>query len=517
MRQIVKLSPTGKINRRDLVTDIEDTQVLSRENLAVIGSKNLKVKKLPGSDRFNSTNAGNGPIVWAHRYYNTTPVARTFFFAQGILYYIDENGNVTTLLSIFSPNAYPCSANMRVTSNDILFFSEGVNTGMYSYDGNNGNNFQKEIAVTLNFVGMISWLDRLWGFEENSEILYFSKNLVPTNFTDSTDAGQITIGAKRGSKIQAIALLNETLYIFKNDSIWEISGKTPSEFVVSEISTNLGLAARRSLVKVESALVGFMSDYELHEFNGTQQTKLLSYDVALSGDLTKDLNPIVNFTSTARLDQICAIYHNFLYRMSFVEHTDSSSTQNKMEYCFSTINQVDFFTRGNNVSCYLAYNRPPDPKTLITGRSDAGYLMKQYNGLNWDNQATSPVMSILTQTKFYGLDEPRNIRVRRYWANFGVLGAANLPIRMFIDTRNATSDSTQDELITSGEYNSLAGIRINKQTAITSRQIPRHNNSKCLNFSFKIEETLNNRDTQFSSLYAEIITKNVKRNQRVGV
>ena len=513
-RNIIRIEPIEKINRRDLVTDIGDKQVLSRENLAVIGSKNMKVKKLPGSSRLNATAVDStGPITWIHRYYNTTPVARTFFFSQGKLYYTDENGNTSELLTLFSTNAYPSSVEMRVTGNDVLYFSEGNNTGMYSYNGNNGNNFQLESAVTLNFVGMISWLDRLWGFEENSEVINFSKNLVPTNFTDSTDAGQITIGASRGSKIMAIALLNETLYIFKNDSIWEVAGRTPSEFTVNQIVTNLGLAARRSLVKVESALIGFMSDYELHEFNGTQQTKLLTYDVALYGDLTKDLNPIVN---VSRLDQICAAYHNYIYRMAFCA-MDSSTIRNDMEYCRSSINEIDFFTRGNSVSAYCVYDRPPDRKELITGRSDTGRLMRQYQGLNWDNDAAGATMSIKTQTKFYGSPEPQNFRVRRYWGNFGVLGARNLPIKMFIDARNANSDSTSDELITQGETKSMAMIRINSQLAITSRQIPRHNNSKCQNFSLMIDQNLSDIDLEFSSFNVEVIQKNIKRSQKVGV
>ena len=511
---ITPIKPTGKINRRNLVTDIEDTEVLSRENLSVIGTKNFIIKKIPGSSRLNATSVGSSPITWQHRYYNTSQVQRTFFFSGGYLYYSDENGNTTQLLGIFSPNAYPCSVEMRVTGNDVLYFSEGVNTGMYSYDGNNGNNFQKEINVELNFVGMVSFLDRLWGFEENSEVIHFSKNLDPTNFTDSTDSGEITIGAKRGSKINGIALLNETLYIFKTDSIWEISGKTPSEFVVSEIVTNLGLSARRSLVKVESALVGYMSDYELHEFNGTQQTKLLTYDVALFGDLTKDLIQIVN---TFRLDQICAVYHNFIYRMAFCA-IDSSAVQNDMEYCFSTINQIDFFTRGNKISSYCVWDRQPDQKQLVTGRSDIGYLMRQYQGLNWDNDATAPTMSIKTQTKFVGLEEPRNVRVKKVWGNFGVLGAQNIGIRMFIDSRQATSTSTSDELATRGETTSFMAMTLSNQSAITSRQITRHANSKCQNFSLKIEEEINNRDFEFTSFYAEIITtKNIKRSQKVGM
>jgi hypothetical protein len=513
--EIVRINPTGRINRRAITTELPSDQVLKRENFYVTGQKPyLKVKKFAGSDRYNSNSVGSLPVVWASRYYTKANKRKNFFFSGGTLYHIDDLGNTSSLITTFSPTAYPVSVEMRVSDVDILYFMEGVNTGMYSHDGNDSNVFTKETAVTLNPVGAVSWLDRMWVFEEDSEDLYFSKNLEPTNFTDSTDAGIITIGAKRGSKIQQIVVYKETLFIFKTDSIWAIQGKTPSEFSVVEVHPTMGLAARRSLVATSSVLMGYMSDYEVYSFAGTQESmKLLTYDIGLSGGLVntnENLLPIVN---TDRLEQICATYHNFLYRMSF---TESGQTQNKMEYIFNTINETDAFTRGNNVSCYLVYDRQPDHKELVTGRSDAGYLMHQYRGLNYDNQATGANMRLLHQTSFYGLEGPRNFRIRRYWGNFGVLGAYPLPIRMLTDARTALSDSTSDQLDTQGETKTVAGLRIQSQSAVTSRQIPRHGNAKCQSFSLLIDETLSGFDTEFSSFDIEIIGKNLKRNRKVA-
>ena len=382
---------------------------------------------------------------------------------------------------------------------------------MYSHDGNLSNNFRIETAVTRNFVWMVSFLDRMFAFEEDSEDLYFSANLVPTDFTNSTDAGLITIGAKGGSKIQAIAILNETLYIFKNDSIYVLQGRTPSEFTVREVATDIGLGARYSLVNVEGGLIGLMSDFELWSFQGDRASmKLLTYEVALGGDLTKDLLPIIN---RDRLSQVRAVYHNFIYRLAFVE---DGQIQAQMEYCLNRVNDTDFFTRGNNIGCYLKYSKSPDKNELVTGRSDIGFMMRQYQGLNWDNQATTPVMGYKTQTKFVGLDEPRNFRVRRYWLNAGVLGREAVPIRMYIDARNAVSDAISEDFDVYGESKSpITAMTIASQSAITSRNIPRWNNAKCQNFSLEVtEDNKNNKEIQFASISAELIlTKNLKRSR----
>lgn len=516
MSKIIQILPVGRINRRDLVSEIDDDQVLSRENFAVIGSKNKKLKKLPGSDRFNSSSFTAGPTVWGYRYYTKSNKRKTFFFNQGdgSIYHISDAGVLTQDVSIFSHITYPCAEEMRVSGVDQLFFSEGVNTGMYSYDGNDSNHFIKETSVTLNFVGMVSWLDRMWGFEEDSEDLYFSANLNPTDYTNSTDAGMMTIGAKRGSKIQQIIVDNETLYIFKEDGIYYLDGKSPYEFAVRELTTELGLVARRSLKKVESGMVFLASDYEFYSFGGTQNSlKMLTYDLSIGGDRTKDLVPIIN---RDRMEPVCATYHNKIYRCSFCEN---GQVTNNLEYCFSSINETDWLTRDNNVSCYIPYTRHPDLQELVTGRSDAGYLMYQYRGLNWDNQATSPTMPIKIQTKFIGYEEPRNLRVKRVWINTGsALGSLGIPVKIQLDSRLAESSMSSNTFPTQGETKNLTNsIKINNQSVISSRQIMQHNASKGQNFSLLIDENINNRDFEFSSFGAEVISKNVKRSEKIGV
>lgn len=513
MSQLVKYSPTGKIDRRSKIDEMDEDAVMSRENLAIIGTKNKKIKKIPGSDRYNSSNFNTFPSTWAVRYYTKANLRKNFFFSQGSLNLIDDQGNVTALMpNAFLPSAYPCSFEMRVSGGDILFFSEGYNTGMYSYDGNANNQFNKEPSVTLNPVGMVNWLDRAWVFEEDSEVLNFSVNLNPVNFTDATDAGAIVIGAKRGSKIQQIIVFNEVLYVFKTDSVWVIRGRTPSDFAVYQVVDGLGLAARRSLINTDNAIMGLMSDYEVHSFQSSVfDTTLLTYDLALGGDLTKDLIPIIN---RDRMEQVCAVYHNLIYRLSFVENGD---TVNKMEYCYSKSNGMEWITRGANISCYLKYDRFPDYPELITGRSDDGFLMYQYRGLNWDNQAANPTMPIKMQTKFYGLKQARNMRVKRFWLNGTVLGARDLNVNMYIDGRNALSDATTDSFNTLGEEKNITNnVRIVSQAIFTSRMIPKHNNSNCQNFSLEINENINNRDLEFSSVEAEIIVKSLKRSIKVG-
>lgn len=515
MNNIVRIVPTGRINRRDKPDMIDDDQVLSRENLMVIGSKNKYVRKVSGSDRLNSVSVGANGINHAFRYYTKLNFRKSFMFSNGILYSIDDLGNTTALIQTFSLTANPVSEIMRVSAGDIQYFSDNAN-GMYSYDGNSGPTFVKENSVTLNPVFMISWLDRMWVFEEDSDDLHFSKNQVPTNFTDATDAGIITIAPKRGSKLMGLAILNETLYIFKQDAIHMVQGRTPTSFEIHEVVPWLGCAARFSIQNVETGLIFLGSDFEFYSFQGfIYSLKILTFDLAVAGDLTKNLLAIIN---KDRMTQVRSVYHQKIYRCAF-NSNDSQNIYNDMEFCFNTINETDFLTRGNNVGCYMKYDRTPDKQELLTGRSDIGYLMYQYRGLNYDNQAASPTMSMLMQTKFIGTDKPINARLRRIWMNITVLSAQAIALFIYQDGRIANADSTSDNYVTLGEEKTLGfnKIKVISQSVITSRQIPKHDFSKGQNFSFVINENINNRDFAFSSIDTELIIKGPKRSEKVKV
>jgi len=171
---VIPFECTGRVNRRDLVDELKPGDVLCRENFYVIGAGEKRVnKKMPGSKRHSASDVG-GRYTTAFRYY-TSNARHTFAYnlsgTNGSIYHIDENGNETKELDVPAPggNAYPTWMEMRVSSADVLYFSDGVN-GMYSYDGNAGHDFIKETSVSLNFVQLISHLDRAFGFEEDSEI-----------------------------------------------------------------------------------------------------------------------------------------------------------------------------------------------------------------------------------------------------------------------------------------------------------------------------------------------------------
>ena len=512
MRQVFPIELTGRINRVDPPNKIEDGEVLFRENFIVIGTGTEKTnRKIPGADRFSDTDTGTS-YVWGTRYYSINNLRKTFSFNNGRIYHIDDNGVESLLAPIFAPTAIPCHESMKVSSENVLYFSEGINTGMYSHDGNISNVFIKELSVTLNFVGLLGHLDRMFGFEEDSEDLYFSKNLDPTNFTDSTDAGVITIGPRRGAKIIAIKILYGTIYIIKQDSIWRLTGKSPAEFSVEEVHPYLGGVGRRTVQNTDKGIIFMGSDFEFYFFAGTvESTVLLTSKLLIGGDLTKNVLPIIN---RDMVDKFVSIYHNNTYRCSMVENGGVSNT---IEYCFNTINKTDHITRSFNISCYIKWDRFPDKGELLTGRTDLGRLMKMNLGFNVDNGATSPSMPFKLQSKFVGSDEPRNIRFKRAFFGCRVWGAE--PVKAFysLDCRNTRSDFGSDEWPTRGENKNQTFINLSAQDAITGRVNLDYGKSKGQNISFLIDNNSRDVDFELSKIQVEgIVASTLKKSQKVA-
>jgi len=520
MLPILEIPSTGNVNRRDPRDMLKKGDVLARENLIVYGIADAKrMKKSPGSDRY-TTNALGTFYTSGYRYYSNS-IAKTFAYNNGTkkLYFVDENGGETSVLDVQTPpgiSSYPVFETIKVSGQNTLLFSDGTNP-IYTYDGNIGNVFTSSTNDTTPLVDMIAYLDRIFGFKENSDVLLGSENVTnggsPTNFSSATDSFEITVGAKRGSKLMRIVFWLGTIYLFKDDSIWVLEGNTPSSFSVREIIQNVGLAARRGIAVGRNAIYFLGSDFEVYQFQGTMASlKILTYNIALSGDRTNNLNEVIN---KFRMSQVSATFHDFLFRLSFVE---TGETVSKMEYIFNTTNDTDGFTRGNNVSCYFIYDKTPDIGQLVTGRSDTGRLMHQYRGLNWDNQAASPTMSVKLQTGFIRPKELENIRFKRIFGDFQVLGAEDLTVNYYLDTRLAKSDIGTVSMSIQGETKSLTSfIRTNSQTSITSRGILKWAKSKGQSLMCELDFDRKDIDLSMSKFYTEVIVKNRKRSKHVGV
>lgn len=119
--------------------------------------------------------------------------------------------------------------------------------------------------------------NRVWALDGNS--LYFSTLDTSVDeecfndFDTSNNAGQINISFSKGDVGTGLYSLNGYLYIFSRNSIWELLGTSPNNFDLRNVSNEIGMIDKRTLVEYNSQLI-FLSDKGIYIFDGANLTNI---------------------------------------------------------------------------------------------------------------------------------------------------------------------------------------------------------------------------------------------------
>lgn len=113
--------------------------------------------------------------------------------------------------------------------------------------------------------------DRIWTLEDNT--LRFSvldTSVTEEHFNDwdtASNAGTIIVPAGLGDTGTGLYSLNGVLYVFQRNAIWGLYGNSPGNFELKNISNEIGLIHKRTLVEYDKYLI-FLSDKGVYFFDG---------------------------------------------------------------------------------------------------------------------------------------------------------------------------------------------------------------------------------------------------------
>ncbi len=122
--------------------------------------------------------------------------------------------------------------------------------------------------------------------------LYFSSPVSETNFSPANGAGVINVGFE----IVQIKSFRDTLYIFGKNQIKRLNGNSLADFVVSEVTTNLGCLVPDSVVELGGNLI-FLGPDGFRPISGTSNIG----DVEL-----QTISKQIQFTINAIIQEIVA-------------------------------------------------------------------------------------------------------------------------------------------------------------------------------------------------------------------
>lgn len=207
-------------------------------------------------------------------------------------------------------------------------------------------------------------INRIWVLQGNT--LRFSAldtSITEEHFNDwdtSNNAGQINIPAGKGDTCTGLYSLNGYLYVFQRNAIWEIFGTSPNNFELRNISNEVGLINKRTLVEYDRYLI-FYSGRDIYLFDGANLKNLSANRVS---------NFIADF---ANITSPAAILWGSRYLLSY---TPSGDNQNSEALVYDITR--DIFGKMTNVyaSVWSSWTGGTDTGEIYFGSSNQGTIYK---------------------------------------------------------------------------------------------------------------------------------------------
>lgn len=261
-------------------------------------------------------------------------------------------------------------------------------------------------------------INRVWTLEGN--LLRFSVLDTSTdeeNFNDwdtPNNSGAINIPGGKGDIGTGIYSLNNSLYVFQHNAIWRLYGNSPANFELRNISNEIGLTNRKTLVEWNDILI-FLSRKGIQLFDGSNLRNITE------GVINTTINSFANFSSPSS-----TLWGN-RYVLSY---TPSGSSVNSKTLVYD-------LARGTFSNCEGAY---PALWSNWNGGNDTGqvYFISSSQGsiYQWDVGGHDDGYEIETRYSTGSIGFGSNINdktIKKFYIQQIALGDWDMDVTMFID------------------------------------------------------------------------------------
>ena len=469
--------------------------------------RDKKLKKTPGTSAYN-TSLGSLGIPFIMRSYHIQAdgeiVKRTHCYYDRKLYWgNDSSGALTeTNLTTLGANVLPRFFIIQEAENSIAYLLTGKDSpkkyngnGSYLWDDAGG-----DIGDIFNYTDAVVHLDRAFYVKHQSSALDYSESLAAETIEDTVIIGQ----DKDSFNVRVVIGANETLFVFKNNSIYQLYGRTPSQFQFRKVTDKYGLATKRGIYPVGNGFVFLNTfDKELYWFGGTESSikPMTEEDIRL--------REIINHTPQA-LENVDMTVADGLFRFAF-QHKESAINSNNCElvYCITEPDERGLpkwsLIKGSNVWCYSVWDKYGD-RELLTGRSNIGKIMYNNRGHKFDD------VPIITQFRTAEVVASEDMTGR--FTGFFIKGkptahTVTSTFQYFVNANISKRGESSIEMF--GEYRTIGTIKLITQELFNNRIIPLTENSRGNSIAFGLYDQ-NETDLEIYSISFGFEEKYIIRN-----
>lgn len=278
---------------------------------------------------------------------------------------------------------------------------------------------------------LASHYGRVWTANEPDEANRLRFSTLDTSVTEehfndfdtSNNAGSIIVDAGEGDKITGIYSLNGVLFIFQRHATWKILGTSPSNFEIRNVSNEIGLLDRRTLVEYDNYLV-FLSDLGAYAFDGVNFTNLTN-DV-----INTHLSTFANKTSPS------AVLWGNSYLISY---TATGGSHNNEALVYDLKRGIWGRLTGVYANVWSVWDGGTDTGQIYFVSSNQGSIYRWDNGNNDDGYE----IELLYDTPSIGMGQNVNTKIlKKFYVQAVASGDYSLSVTLYKDLSTEGDAST---------------------------------------------------------------------------
>lgn len=365
----------------DLDTTSDPTSVLDQnavDNLNVVYDSIKAVKSRPGYTKLLTTKLPSF-VGGMYSLYQSTGARQLVYASNTNLYAYNNAGGSTTLTG--TPTNFTAN---QLWSMDEYQDSVYAGNGTDSLIAYNGTNYSiANASISPQFVKVHT--NRVYCVNKNSSTLYFSDAGSPTSFPVNNF---IQINTNDGQNITGLAELLNNLIIFKDESVWILTGEplgagnttTIGNLQMRQANSSVGCSAFRTICRVDQ-LIFFM------HYSGVYV--LQNYSVSL-------VTPLLNFTFMNSMNpgfiNLCWGVYNATLKKYILGYPSSTSTVCDSTLVYDAI--VKQWSRWDHMpgSCAVNYKFSGYQENVLMGDPTLGNIYELFQGnadISGDNGTSS--------------------------------------------------------------------------------------------------------------------------------
>jgi hypothetical protein len=279
--------------------------------------------------------------------------------------------------------------------------------------------------------------NRIWTLEGNT--LRFSAldtSITEEHFNDwdtSNNAGAIIVPTGNGDTGTGLYSLGNALYVFQKRSIWAVYGTSPANFELRNITHEIGMLDKRSLVEWNNILI-FLSEQGLQFFDGTN-TRNVSDGV---------VNSLID-SWASKTTPVATLWEN----KYMICYTPSGGTYNSEALILDLTRNA--YTKATNIhaSAFSSWKGGTDTGQIYFGSSNQGSLYR------WDIGSNDDKYEIHTLYDMPSIGFGANVNdktMKKVYLQQLAKGDYNMSVTMFADI---TGTETTTDINLSGGSSSL--------------------------------------------------------------